>query len=175
MERSLQHFLAVEILPQIDVKYLQAILRHRLQEQADALPGNGVALGQGAEADRLAVCGEGRELFGIRDVVPGYVRLDLVLGNPLLVQGYLHRAGGILHAVQVVGKVVRFQRFHDLLSQGVLADGAHRHSFQAELAGVIGKVGGGAAQFLSFGKHIPKRFPYSDNEFTHDYLLTLLK
>jgi len=78
---------------------------------------------------------------------------------------HLHGAGRIFHAVQMIGEVMRFQRLHDFLAQLVLADGADGDGLMTELRGMIGEVGRCPAQFLSFGKHVPKRFPDSYNEF----------
>ena len=61
-----------------------------------------------------------------------------------------------------------FQGFHNFLAQFVLADSTHSKTFQAELAGMVGKVGGCTTQFLSLGEHVPKRFPNTYNKFTHN-------
>ena len=174
-ERGLQHFLVVEVLAQVDVEHLEAILGHGVQEQADALPRDGAALGQGTEAHGPALAGQVGQFLGVRDVVPGYARLNLVLRNAAAVQAYLHGAGRVFHAVQVVGQMMLLQGFHNFLAQLVLADSTHGKTFQAELAGMISEVGGCAPQLLSLGKHIPQRFPDTYNEFTHNYLPTLLR
>ena len=67
-----------------------------------------------------------------------------------------------------------FQGRYNFLAQFVPADGTHGHAFHAELAGMISEIGGRTTQFLSLGKHVPKRFPYADDEsIIHNQLRTL--
>ena len=51
---------------------------------------------------------------------------------------------------------------------GTIVNETTGQTFQAELAGMVGKVGGCTTQFLSLGEHVPKRFPNTYNKFTHN-------
>ena len=167
LERCLQHLLRVETLTEVDVEYLQAVRRNGIQERADGVAGNLAPLRQGAEANRLAISGQGGQFLVERDIVPGDIRLDLILRHPLRIQGNLDGSGGILHPGQVIREPVLFESLDDFLAQRIVPDGAHGDAFQAELPGMIGEIGGRAAQFLSLGKHIPQRFTDTDNVLSH--------
>ena len=167
LERCLQHLLRVETLTEVDVEYLQAVCGDGVQERADGTAGYFAPLCQGTEANRLAICGQGGQFIVIRDIVPCDIRLDLILGHTLRIQGNLDSSGGILHPGQVIRQLVFLESLDDFLAQRIVPDSAHGDAFQPELAGMIGEIGGRAAQFLSLGKHIPQRFTDTDNVLSH--------
>ncbi len=70
------------------------------------------------------------------------------------------------------------QGFDGLVAQCVLtqcADG-HRVVLTQELAGVVGKVGGSTAQFLTFGEYVPQDLSqsYYKSLVFHGYLTFLM-
>lgn len=49
-----------------------------------------------------------------------------------------------------------FELFDGLFGESVLAQGTHCYRVESELSGVECEVGWCAAEFLSFGQHVPK-------------------
>ena len=128
-----------------------------------------VALCERAEADGAAVSGNLCDVVVEGYVVPGYVLLDVVRGDALLVELHLHGAGRVGHAGQQVVQTVLAQGLDGLVGQFVLAQCADGNGVvhAEELSGVIGEVGGCATQFLTFGKYIPQ-------DFSESYYITFL-
>ena len=77
-----QYLLGIEILTQVDVKYLQRIRRigHGVQEAADSLTGHDAALRQRAEAHGTRLLGQLLQGIGIGNVVPRHAFLDVIAG-----------------------------------------------------------------------------------------------
>ncbi len=173
-EGRLQHFLGIETLTEVDVEDLQAVRRNGIQEGADGIPGDFAPLREGAEAHCLAICGQRGQLVVEGNIVPGDIGLDLVLRYALRIQRHLDGSGRKLHPGQMIRELVFFEGLDNLFAQRIMADGADGDTFQPELAGVISEVSGSAAQFLSFRKHVPKRFTDTNNVLSHNYLRILV-
>ena len=124
----------------------------------DVLARHDVALSQRTVAHGAAVGSDFLNLGREGDVVPCHVLLDVIGGDSLLVERYLHRAGGIGHTRHEVLEAMLLQGLDGFLGEFVLAQGTDRDGVVTadELSGMIGEVGGGTAQFLTFGEDIPQ-------------------
>ena len=156
--RLLDNLLVVELLAQVDVKDLHAVAGRGVEEPLDVLSRDDVALSQRAVAHGAAVGCDLLNLGREGDVVPCHVLLDVIGGDSLLVERHLHGAGGIGHARHEVLEAMLVEGLDGLLGEFVLTQGADGDSIVAaqELPGMIGEVGGGTAQFLTFGENVPQ-------------------
>ena len=131
----------------------------------DVLTADNIALGQRAEAHGAAVACNLLNLGSERDVVPCYVLADVVGGNALLVELYLHGACGVGHAGHGVLQSVLFESSDGFFSEFVFAECTNGHGvgLSEELACMISEVGRCSAEFLTFRQHIPKCFAEADD------------
>lgn len=162
------HFLAVEVLADVDIEDLKAghsaggaadgagHLRHGGEEAADGVAANLRTLSERAEADSAGLASDSFDFGSPGDVVPSYTFADVVLGNTLLVELHLYGTGGVIHALEVVMEIVLVELLDDLVAEFVIADGADSDGVEAELARVISEVGGGATDLATFGQAVPQ-------------------
>ena len=161
LEGLFDDVLGVELLTQVDIENLQAVVGSIVEELADGSPRRDIALSQRAEAYGTARLGYFGNLGSIGDVVPCHAFLDFIGRNAVARQGYLYRTCWVGYTGHEIVESVLLQGAEGLFSQGVLAQGADGQGFQAKLACMIGKVSGCATQFLTFGKYIPQGFSES--------------
>ena len=95
---------------------------HGVEEAADGLARDDVALGERAEADCAGAACEVFELGGPGDVVPGHVLLDVILGDAGGVYLDLDGAGGIGDGGDELVEAFRGEVLDDFVAEGVVAD-----------------------------------------------------
>ncbi len=158
-----QDLLVVESLAQIHVKHHEVvgILGHGVKETVDGVARHHVALGERAEAHGAGPLGELFELGGIGNVVPSHILLYLILGYAGLVDLHLHGTGGIGDGLDEMGEPLGGEIFYYLMAQLVVANSADHTARQSELRYMVGKVGGCATYFLTFGQNVPQGFAHS--------------
>ena len=102
-EGGLDDFARVEVLAEIHVEDTQAVRRGVLEELTDGATADRGALGQGTEADCLALAGQQGERLIPRDVIPGRVGGEDVARLLGGVEGHRDRAGRVIVALEEQG------------------------------------------------------------------------
>ena len=151
------------MLPEIDVEDFERLGPHGAEETQDGRPGVH-ALDERAEADGVGPPGEFFHLRGERDVVPGHVFQDVVGRDAAVVQCHLDGSRRLVrHGKQAV-KALGSDQVEDFAPQRIIPDGADGPALFSEAAGMVGKIGRGAAEGLPRREHVPK-----DLTDPHDY------
>ena len=170
----LDDLLGVELLAQVDVEDLEAVVGRSVEELLDGGAAYDVALCERAKAYGTARACDGGDIVVEGNVVPSHVLLDVVRGDTAFGQRHLHGARGVGHAGQQVVEVVLTQGFDGLVGQAVLAESADGDGVvrTEELTSVVSEVGRCATEFLAFGQHVPQDFAqaYDITFFVHSLM-----
>ena len=93
LERRLNDLGRIVVATKVDVTHLNRLLIHSGNEGLDGLATNLATLCQRAEANYYGMLCQILHFGSERDVIPRYILANIVLGNALLVEFDLHRAG----------------------------------------------------------------------------------
>ena len=168
-QRIAQDFPGIEILPEVDVEYLQyaVVFRHGIQETADGIAGNHAAPGKRPEAHSTSPGCKFLEPGSIRDIVPCHPLLYVIARHSVGIKPDLYRTGRIRHGLDHGPEPFGFEIVKNLFAGRVISDSAHDHAVEPELRNMICKICRRTAEFFSFGKHIPEGFSDSDHYIFH--------
>ncbi len=164
-EGGLEDFQREEIFAEIDVENAQGIAAGGSDERADGGAGNFVALGEGAEAKGVGAGDDGAGEGGGGDIIPGDVFAD---GEARLAVGIQLDTGGAGGGGGIDGDALG-EKLHvvkarqHFAAEEVVADAGNEAGFGAEGLGVVGEVGGGAAELLAPGEDVPERLTEADH------------
>ena len=100
LERLLQYFLGIELLTQVDIENLQAVVRRGIEEFLDGRTADNVSLSQRTETNSTTVGGNLCDVVIEGDVVPSHVLLDVIGRDALFIKLHLHRTCWIRYAWQ---------------------------------------------------------------------------
>ena len=108
-ERFFEYLLRVELLSQINVANTDTIIWCCIEELADILAANHIALSQRAKTNGTSILGNLFHLGIERNVVPSNILLNVVSRDTVACKSYLNRTSGIRHTWHQVVQIVLFQ------------------------------------------------------------------
>ena len=151
------------MLAEVDVEDPHRVGGHGVEEREDRLPGNGAALGERPEADRIAAGGQFEKVFRQGDIVPRDPFADFIPGDAVAVQGDPDRAGregDPFHAdIQFLPELRLRQVPEFVFSERADGDGGN-----AETGDVVGEIGGRPTELRSVREDVPQGFAYAGDQ-----------
>ena len=155
-EAEFDHVRRVERRAQVDVEKPDGLRPARRHELVDRRAGARIALRERAEADGVRAGGEQAQTVVEREVIPRGRFDDVVAGFVVFNRDVDHARGLLEIALDVVGLAA--ETAQDCRAVVVLAHARNDVGLRAELPGVVGEVGGRAAQPVAGGKAVPQDF-----------------
>ena len=150
------HLLGIEVLTQVDVENLQAVLGSIVEELIDRLAAYLVALSQRAPAYSSGIGSHLLDVVGEGDVVPCHTFLDVISRNTLCIELYLYGSCREVHTWHHILQLFLIQQAKRFITQYVFAHSTYGYRMQAMLTGMIGEIGRSATQLRTCRQNIEK-------------------
>jgi hypothetical protein len=169
-EGRLDDLAGEEALAQIDVEDTKAVRGRVLEELSDGASAFRGALGEGAEADRLALLGQQGQRRIPGDMIPGWFgREDIarLLGG---IEGHCDRARRVFFALEEQGvDVLRRKGGQSLIAQLIAPHRADHPGVTSEAGGVAGEIRRSTAEVGRVRKDVPQHFAEADEVRADDF------